>query len=221
MNNEEALQILGKVGAIIIDSHIVYSSGRHGAIYINKDAIYPHTKDISKLCRAIAERFSDDGIETVIAPAIGGCVLSNRVAEHLTDITKHEVLSVYAEKELFLGESRFVIKRGYDKFVADKRILVVEDVLTTGSSVKKVIEAVRDIRGNVVGLGALVNRGDVTPKDVADVPKLVSLINIKLDSYEETNCPLCSQRIPINIRVGHGKEYLDGKNAVKKKFISG
>lgn len=220
MNEQEVLNVLKKIGAVITNSHIVYTSGKHGMTYVNKDALYPHIAETSSLCLEIAEQFSEDRVETVIAPAIGGVILSQWIAQHLIDIDCVEVFGVYAEKEgkeLVLSsygpmppkyKDKFIIKRGYEKFVAGKKILVVEDVLTTGSSARNVIEATRMIGGNVIGLGAIVNRGDITPADVGDVPKLVSLINIKLDDYEEGNCPLCKRGIPINTEVGHGKEFL-------------
>ncbi len=224
MNKQEVLRVLSEVGAVIIDSHIVYTSGKHGTAYVNKDAVYPHTKKTSDLCRAIAELFVDDGVDVVIGPAIGGVILSQWTAHHLSEITGREVLSVYSEKQKmevgFSSTGEFIIKRGYDKLISNKRILVVEDVLTTGNSVKGVIEATRAIHGDVVGLGILVNRGGITPKDV-DVPKLISLVNLELNTYSEANCPLCAQGVPINIEVGHGKEYLERKKAFKDKFVSG
>ncbi|MCK4946244.1 MAG: phosphoribosyltransferase [Alphaproteobacteria bacterium] len=204
MNEQEILKILGKVNAVVTDSHIVYTSGKHGTAYINKDAIYPHTKETSQLCRAIAERFADSGVEVVIAPSIGGVILSQWVAHHLTDITGREVLGVYSEKD---GDS-FVIKRGYDKIVQGKKVLVVEDVLTTGGSAKKVIEATRALGGDVVGLGVLCNRGGITSQDIANPQKFVSLINVKLDTWDEAECPMCSKGIPINTDVGKGREFL-------------
>lgn len=224
MDEREILSLLNRIGAVIIDSHIVYASGKHGAAYVNKDAIYPYTKETSDLCRAIAERFTNDKVEVVIGPAVGGVILSQWTARHLSEITKCEVFSVYAEKQKmevgFSPMGGFVIGRGYDKLIADKRVLVVEDILTTGNSAKKVIEAVRNIRGNVIGLGVLVNRGGIVPKDVGDVP-IVSLVDIKLDIYEGGNCPLCNQGVPINTEVGHSKEYLAKREAFEKKFISG
>ena len=209
MNEQQALRILTEVGAVITNSHIVYTSNRHGAIYVNKDAIYPHTAETSRLCHAMAERFADDNVQVVIAPAIGGVILSQWTAHHLSEINDHEVFGVYAEKSE--GGDAFVIKRGYDKFIAGKNVLVVEDVLTTGGSAKKVVEATRAIGGNVVGLGALCNRGGITPQDVANVPKLDALVNVKLDTWDEENCPLCVQGIPINVSVGKGVEYLARK----------
>lgn len=209
MSEKEILEILRKVGAVIVDGHIVYTSGKHGTAYINKDAIYPHTEETSKLCELIAQKFVDSDVDVVIAPAIGGVILSQWVAYHLTQLTDKEVLGVYAEKSED-GDS-FIIKRGYDKLIAGKNVLVVEDVLTTGGSVKKVIEATRAIGGNVIGLGALCNRGNVKPEDVANVPNLFALINVTLDAWDEDECPLCKQNIPINTDVGKGREYLNRK----------
>ena len=206
MNEQEILGVLGKVGAIITDSHIVYTSGRHGSAYVNKDAIYPHTTITSHLCRAIAEQFADDKVDVVIAPAIGGVILSQWTAHHLTIINDYEVCGVYAEKSV--DEDCFVIKRGYDKFIIGKNVLVVEDVLTTGGSVKKVIEATRAIGGRVIGLGVLCNRGNITPKDVANVPKLTALVSVMFDTYEEAACPLCKEKVPVNQDVGKGREFL-------------
>jgi len=211
MNEQDVLQVLGKVNAVIANSHIVYTSGKHGTAYVNKDAVYPHTRETSDLCRAIAAQFANDNVETVIAPAIGGVILSQWVAHHLSEITKREVLGVYAEK-METGDA-FIIKRGYDKLVAGKNVLVVEDVLTTGGSAKKVIEATRALGGNVIGLGVLCNRGGITPKDVADPPKLFALVNVKFDAWDEAECPLCAKNVPINTDVGKGREYLARKKA--------
>ena len=209
MNEQEVLQVLGRVGAVIADSHIVYTSGKHGTAYVNKDAVYPHTAETSRLCHAIAERFADDNVQVVIAPAIGGVILSQWTAHHLSEMNGHEVFGVYAEKSE--GGDAFVIKRDYDKLIAGKNVLVVEDVLTTGGSAKKVIEATRAVGGKVIGLGVLCNRGGITPQDVADVSKLIALVNVKLDAFNEADCPLCKQNIPINTDVGKGSEFLARK----------
>jgi orotate phosphoribosyltransferase len=211
MNEQEVLEVLGNVGAVITNSHIVYTSGKHGTAYVNKDAVYPHTKETSDLCRAIAEQFVDDSVEVVIAPAIGGIILSQWIAHHLSEITGREVLGVYAEKTE--SGDTFVIRRGYDKFVAGKNVLIVEDVLTTGGSAKKVVEASRALGGNIVGLGVLCNRGGITSQDVADSPKLFALVNVKFDAWDEKECPLCAKRVPINTDVGKGREYLARKKA--------
>ena len=235
MSEEQVLQALDKVGAIIIGSHVVYASGKHGTAYINKDALYPYTHETSSVCWVIAERFADSRVEVVLAPAVGGVILSQWTAYHLTEITGRNVLGVYADKaqnpgsplwyicfglrllwkripQLGYGPTEhFVIRRGYDEFIAGKNVLVVEDVVTTGDSAKKVIEVARAIGGNVIGLGILCNRGEVTPQDVANVPKLTALVNVKLDMWDEATCPLCERNIPINTDVGKGREPLARK----------
>lgn len=234
MNELKILYLLRMIGAVITDSHIVYTSGKHGSAYVNKDVIYPYTKLTSALCRMIAKEFADRDVQVVVAPAIGGVILSQWVAYHLSEITGCKVLGVYAEKLEKIGSpfwyisfglrliwkwmpqlgrpplEYFIVKRGYDKFLAGKNVLVVEDVLTTGGTAKKVIEATREIGGYVVGLGALCNRGGITQQDI-DVPELFALVNIKLDMWCEAECPLCAQNIPINKDVGKGREYLARK----------
>ena len=212
MDEKEVLQILNNVGAVITNSHIVYTSGKHGSAYVNKDAVYPHAEITSQLCRAIAEHFSDEnlyGIDAVVAPAIGGVNLCTWTAYWLEKLTNRKTLALYAEKAED-GET-FVFKRGYDKFISSRRILVVEDILITGGSAKKVIEVTRALGGNVLGLGVLCNRGGITPQDVADPPELFALVNVQLDAWDEADCPLCAQNVPINTDVGKGREYLAKK----------
>jgi len=209
MNEQEVLKILRDVGAVITDSHIVYTSGKHGTAYVNKDAVYPHVEVTSLLCRAIAKHFREEtlyGIDVVVAPAVGGVILCTWIACWLEKITYRKALALYAEKSEN-GEA-FVFRRGYDKFIPGRRVLVVEDILTTGGSAKKVIEAVRALGGSVIGLGVLCNRGGITPQDVSDPPELFALVNVKLDAWDEADCPLCAQGIPINTDVGKGKEFL-------------
>lgn len=212
---EEILQLLAQAGAVITDSHIVYTSGKHGSAYVNKDAIYPDTKLISRLCEDLAMKFVGEIVEVVVAPALGGIVLTQWVAHHLSGLTAafpmaEDTLAVYAEKT---ANGDFVLARGYDKLVNGKRVLVLEDVLNTGGSAKKVVELVRATGGKVVGLGALCNRGGVTSHDVGDVPRLISLVDIKLDAWDEGECPMCAQGVPINVDIGKGKDFLSRKQA--------
>ena len=212
MDQEEVLKVLSKVGAVITDSHVVLTSGKHANAYVNKDALYPNTGETSRLCRAIAEQFTYANVQVVIAPAIGGVILSQWIAHHLTDMYGRMVFGVYAEKSE--DGDTFVIKRGYDRFLAGKNVLVVEDILTTGGSARKVVEAVRLIGGNLVGLGALCNRGRITEKDVGGVPRLSALVSVELDAWDEEGCPLCAQNVPINTAVGKGREFLARKQAM-------
>ncbi|MFC1629796.1 phosphoribosyltransferase family protein [Patescibacteria group bacterium] len=87
-------------------------------------------------------------------------------------------------------------------------MLVVDDVLTTGGSVRGVVEAVRKLGGYVVGVGVIANRGQVTAKDVGDVSELFALADVTMDSYPEKECPLCKKGVPINTVLGKGQEFL-------------
>jgi orotate phosphoribosyltransferase len=213
MKEEEIIEIFKKTGAFL-DGHFVLASANHTEKYINKDAVYPHTTDVSKLGLKIAKKFVDDEIEVVIGPEKGGIILSQWVAYHLTALFGREVLSVYAEKIVTHIDSKdkdfdFEVNRNYDKLIKGKKVLVVEDILTTGCSAKKVVNLVRSIGGIVVGLGALCNRGKVTASDIGGIPKLFALLDVKLDVWSPTECPLCKRGIPMNTNVGKGKEFLE------------
>ena len=232
MSEQTALDVLGGVGAIITNSHIVYASGKHGKAYINKDALYPHVSLTADLCGEMITPFYVNGVGVdfgvVVGPEKGGIILSQWAAYNSAHVWERDrnIFAVYAEKEVvsipdpedrgrkcFVETGKFVFNRGYDKFVAGKRVLVVEDVLTTGGSVKKVVEAVRAAGGEVVGVAALCNRGNVKPEDIGGVPKLHSLVNVTLDMWDESDCPLCERNVPINTDVGKGREFLARKQA--------
>lgn len=210
MNQQEVLQILGRVKAVITNGHFVYASGMHGKVYVNKDAVYPELEESWLLAIALAEEFFRDDVEVVIGPAVGAALFARDVARELTRLSGRAVRPVFADK-ISDGGNSFAIKRGYDKIVASKRVLVIEDVFTTGGSVKKVVEAVRLAGGIVVGIGAICNRGGVKPENVGYVQKLVALLNLKLDSWAEADCPMCKQGILVNTEFGKGREFLARK----------
>src|SRR5690242_5982434 len=193
MNQADLLKILEEHKAIILNTHVVYTSGKHGNAYINKDAIYPDTRAVSVLCAAIADHFIDVAIEVVAAPAIGGVILSQWVAHHLS-ARQGNVLSVYAEKDQVNG---FTFRRGYDHLLDQRRVLVVEDILTTGGSIREVIRAVRRAGSVVVGAAALCNRGAVTAQEIDNPPTLYTLAQSAFDSWDADVCPLCAQGVPI------------------------
>jgi orotate phosphoribosyltransferase len=209
MTSQQVLDIFKQTGGYIADSHIVYTSGKHGSAYLNKDAIYPHTALVLELCRAIAEEFKGKGIDVVAAPALGGIVLMQWVAHHLSELEGREVLGVFTEKT---PEKDQIFTRGYDAYVKGKNVLVVEDLLTTGGSVYKVVQSVLKAGGKVIAAAALVNRGQVTSHNVGDVP-LFTLASVSLDAWDEPACPLCQKGVPINTTVGKGREYLAKKKS--------
>jgi orotate phosphoribosyltransferase len=207
MNEQEILDMLQEVGAFRT-GHFVYTSGRHGDAYILKDAMYAYPRQTSEVCKTMAEHFKDTGIEAVIGPAVGAAILSQWTAYHLSEFSGKDVYAVYADKD---GEGGFVIKRGYDKLIAGKRVLVVEDLTTTGGSIKKVVDATRAAGAEVAGVVVLCNRGDVTKEMVGAPKEFISLVRLELESWEEDACELCEKNIPVSTDIGHGKEFLARK----------
>ena len=208
MNDPKIMQMFADAEAIVSNSHFVYTSGRHSSVYINKDALYVHTEMTGELCRLMASPYDADQIDVVVAPVLGGIVLSQWVAHHLNlRRTASETLAVYAEKEGDGPNKKMIFTRGYDTYIPEKNVLVVEDLLTTGGTVRQVIDLVRRHGGNVVGLSVLCNRGNVQPRDVGDVP-IHALIEVTLETYAEEECPFCQQGVPINTALGKGRAFL-------------
>jgi len=204
----KVLDILKSTGAVITDSHFVGTSGKHFATYINKDALYPHTAETSAVCRLFAEAVKNLDIDAVVGPALGGIILSQWTARHLSEIRDKEIFGVYTEKS---PDGGMAFTRGYDKFITGKKVLVVEDLTTTGGSAKKAVEAVKSIGGEVAGVCVMVNRN---PKEVSSEyfgAPFFPLDILEIPSYEEAACPLCKAGVPINTTVGHGKKYLESK----------
>src|ERR1700734_2304052 len=136
MSESEVMEILQNAG-VFRTGHFVFISGKHSETYVNKDALYPYTREISKLCHEMAQRFSSYNVEAVIGPAIGAAILSQWTAYHMSELTGRQILAVYADKD---GQGGFVVKRGYDQLISGKRVLIVEDTVTTGGSMRKVVD---------------------------------------------------------------------------------
>jgi orotate phosphoribosyltransferase len=210
MAERTALEVFERVGAVITNSHFAYTSGRHGSTYVNKDALYPHTRETAELCARIAAHFAGAQAEVVAGPAIGGVILAQWVAHHCPPLPgDRRALAIFAEEQGDAPPSARVFRRGYADMIPGRRVLVVEDVLTTGGSARKVVDAVRALGGEVVGLGALCNRGGVQPGDLG-VPELFALLTLALESWDAGECPLCRQGVPLNTRVGKGGVAVSG-----------
>lgn len=207
--NESAIELLKKVGAITIDSHIVLTTGRHSDKYLNLDALMPHTKESSQMGKIFAEKYKDVDIDIVAGPAVGGIILSQWVAYHLSQMKGKEVLSIFCEKD---AQKNQVLERGFDKLVKGKKVLVVEDFTTTGGSVKSAADSVKAAGGNVVEVCVIVNREpEKVNSDSIGYP-FSSLDVLHVQSWTEEECPMCKKEIPINTELGHGKEYLAAKS---------
>lgn len=209
----EVIDILKKVGAVITDDHFVYTSGKHGNIYINKDTVYPHTELTSRIGELFANKYKDKEIDIVCGPALGGIVLSQWTAYHLTKLKDKEILGIYTEKDP--EGNQVFYKRGYDKLVPGKNILIVEDLTTTGGSVIKVVNTIKNVGGNVASVCVMVNRDPEKVNSQTMGVDFNELAVLKAQAWDELDCPMCKNNIPVNIQIGHGKKYLETKNNLK------
>lgn len=204
----DIVSLLKKTGAILSNGHFVGISGRHMETYITKDALFPHVFDVEIVCKMFAEKNKHLDVEAVAAPALGGIILAQGTAYALSKIFNKEVLAVFTEKT---AEADQVFTRGYDKYVKNKNVLVLEDLTTTGGSVKKVIESVKKAGGNVVGVSVMINKDPKNVNTATFGTPFNSLGEMEIATYDEKNCPLCKNNIPINIQFGHGKSFLSKK----------
>lgn len=202
------IDILKSVGAVVTNSHLVGTSGRHMSAYINKDKLTAHPKQTSLIGKLFADKFKNKKIEAVVAPAVGGIPLSQWTAYHLSRISGKDVLSLYTEKT---SDNNQVLKRGYENLVKNKRVLVVEDTTTTGGSVKKVIRSVKKAGGKVMAVGVMINRDSKMVNSKSIGALFSSLAVFEAPSWEGKNCPLCKARIPISTGIGHGKKFFKSK----------
>lgn len=154
LSRDEVLEVFREMRSVYEGDHFVYTAGGHGKAYVNKDDIYTDPEQLSILCKEIAFRNMNAGVQVVAGPTVGGVLVANRVAEWLRHFTGNKnIIAVFADQD---GDGR-VLKRGYPKKVAGKKVLVVEDVLNTGKSAAATVKAVQSAGGEVVACHALCN----------------------------------------------------------------
>lgn len=206
---DKVLTLLKKSNAIST-GHFVYTSGKHASRYINKMALFAHPIYASSIGALFATKYKDKEIEVVVAPALGGIILSQWVAYHLSMINNRDIIGIYTEKG---AHDEQVFTRDYDTYVKRKNILIVEDIVTTGGSVSKVVRSVKKAGGKIIDACSIINinpnSNSLTKKNIGT--SLSSLIKLPITLYDEKDCILCKQSIPINTKLAHGREYLQKK----------
>lgn len=182
MTKEEIREILVET-EVIQEGHFVLSSGRHADLYMQCAKVLQYPKKAAVLAAEIAKKWQDKKIDVVIGPALGGVVLSYAVAEELG------VRSLFSERKN--GEMK--LRRGFE-IKKKEKVLVVEDVVTTGGSVKEVLALLEDSDLEIVGLSSIVDRSAGEVEFDYDFKPLLPL---KIKSYKANQCQLCEQGIPI------------------------
>lgn len=180
---DKYLRIIEETG-VLQHGHFLYTSGRHGESYMQCAKILQYPAYTELFARKIAEDFMNDGIEIVAAPAMGGIIIAYEVARQLG------AMSMFVERE----NERMELRRGF--FIPEgAKVLVVEDVVTTGGTVRETMEVVERYGGEVAGVGVFVDRTD---GKIDFGKKFSSVLSINLKSYLPEECPLCREgRLPL------------------------
>lgn len=192
MNKKEVIAIFKEKRALL-EGHFELSSGLHSAKYLQAALVLQYPCLATRLCTYLAQFFMNKGVQVVISPALGGIVVGQKVAEAL------EARAIFAEK----NKGKFILRRGF-RINPEEKVLVVEDVITTGGSVKEIIKVVEESKGEVVGAGCLINRSCnkiafMTKRKIKIQPK--SLLSLKIKTYSQARCPLCKKEVSL-IRPG-------------------
>ena len=210
MDEHRYSDLFEEAGVWYRDTHVVLDSGAHSDRYFNKSVLFLRPALTRRVCLGLVTPFLHSEIEIVVGPELGGVYLSQYAAEHLTDINNRDVLAMTAEK---VGdpEKNFHFTRGLGHLLEGRRVLITEDVLTSGDSVRRVMKAVEKNGGIVVGITAICNRGGVVAEQYGDNISLCSLMNVNPPTWKATPddpCPLCRDGVPINTTVGKGAKFL-------------
>jgi orotate phosphoribosyltransferase len=189
---ERARRAFESAGAFL-RGHFVYTSGRHGADYLEKFRILEDPAATVELAGMIAQRFRPERPQLVAGPTTGGIILAYEVARQLgTD-------AVYVERGEAGGR---VLRRGFE-IAAGTRVLVVDDVVTTGGSIAETTACIAEAGGMVVGIGVLADR--TAGRLGTDVP-MFACLTVDFPSYPPESCPLCAKGIPLAAPRGAGKK---------------
>jgi len=179
-----------KDSGAMLEGHFLLTSGRHSPVYWEKFRILEQPRLLEQLCHLIVEHFSAHKIELVAGPTLGGAIIAFEVARQMG------IRASFAER----GDSGRTFRRGLGTKKGEK-VLIVDDVLTTGGSLVEVITAVKQLGGQVIGAGVLVNRSE-KPIDLG-IP-LYSCHQAPAVSYPSDSCPLCQSGIPL-VKLGGDK----------------
>ncbi|MBR4949816.1 MAG: orotate phosphoribosyltransferase [Clostridia bacterium] len=182
MTRDEIIAIL-KEAEVLLEGHFLLTSGRHSAKYLQCAKIFRNTKYAEPLCKELADKYKDAGIEIVIGPAMGAVQMAYEVSRHLN------CENFFTERE----DGKMTLRRGFT-IKEGQKVLLVEDVVTTGGSIKEVLELVKGMGADVVGIGSIVDR--TGGKIDFGVP-FNAVLSMEVESYDRDNCPICKKDVPL------------------------
>ncbi len=182
MTEVRVQELLKQCGAYM-EGHFELRSGKHSGHYVEKFRLLERPEIAGELCAAMADAFRHKGIERVAGPALGGVVIAYEVARSLG------VPCAFSERV----DDRLTFRRGFT-FEPGEKVLVVEDIVSTGGSAVQVVEAVREAGADPVAAAVLVNRSG-KPLDLGT--EAIALLNLDIPRYDPADRPLCKNNIPV------------------------
>ena len=183
IKTEEVMKKFKQAGAIQ-KGHFKLTSGVHSDTYIQCAQVMQHPEFMHNLCSELGKKFRGDDIDVIIGPAIGGIIMAHVMARVLGPWVR----AIFTERE----NGKMTLRRSFE-IIQGEKVLVVEDVTTTGSSVREVIDIVNSRQGKVVGVGVLIDRSG---GKVDFGIKTEKLLTVDMKTYLPEECPLCKKGIP-------------------------
>jgi len=187
LTTDEQLLNLFQASGALQSGHFLLSSGKHSDRYIEKFNLLRRPRDTEAVCRGFADRFRDAKIDVVAGPTTGGILLAFEVARQLG------VAAAYAERASN-GSLQREFRRG-TTIDPGARVLLIDDILTTGGSIRETVVALERYDVEIIAISVLVDRsaGSVT---FGNYP-LFPLLSLKVDAWDSTDCPLCAAGVPL------------------------
>jgi len=191
LTKERVTEVLKESG-VLLEGHFLLTSGRHSNRYLQCAKVFRNTKYSEELCADLAEKFKDSDVQLVIGPAMGAVQMAYEVSRSLN------VENFFTERD---DNGGMVLRRGFE-IAKGQRVLVVEDVVTTGGSVKEVIKLVTELGGIVIGVGSIVDR---TGGNIDFGVPFKAVYSADVESWEACDCPLCKAGAGTPVKPGSRK----------------
>ncbi len=185
ITSNDILKIFKETNALL-KGHFKLSSGYHSDIYLQCALVMQYPELNSLISTLIADRFRGDKIDVVISPAIGGIILGYEVAKKLG------ARAIFAERSG--NEKKMQFRRGF-RIETNEKVLLVEDVITTGGSLREIIDLLKEFKVEIIGVASIIDRSN---GEVKLHNNQYSVVTIKAEKYLPEDCPLCKNKVPID-----------------------
>lgn len=190
MTTEELIKSFPTTGALL-DGHFLLTSGRHSDKYFEKFALLSEPDVVKKMCASMADYFKNENVDIVVGAATGGIILAYEVGKNL------DTRGIFSERV----EEQMTLRRGFS-LEKGQRVLLVDDVVTTGGSIFELIELVKSMGAVIVGIAVMFDR---TGGEIDFGFPTCSLYSEVIESWEPIDCPQCKQGTPLTQRGRTGK----------------